>query len=166
MKDYSKAIEEFEKILKKNPEADKIRYYLGILYESRDDPDAALDAFSGVPPNSSFYMESRLHMVNILRQQARNDEAEASLKQAIVEKNNVPEFYEFMAALYEEQNNYSAAEKVLENGRSVLPRSERIVFLLAIVRGEDEGQKGCNSCNARRIENKSSECGCSQLYRV
>ena len=81
-------------------------------------------------------------MVNILRQQGRNDEAEVSLGQAIDEKGSIPEFYEFMAAIYEEQNNYPAAEEVLERGRRALPRSERIVFLLAIVRERMKDKKG------------------------
>ncbi len=152
LKDYSKAIAEFKKVLKRNPDADKIKYYLGILYESREESDAALDAFYTVPPNSSFYMEARLHIVNILRKDERNADAEVSLMDAIDERNDVPEFYEFMAAIYEEGDNYPAAEKILERGRRKLPHNEKVVFLLAIVRERMNDKKGAISAMREVLE--------------
>lgn len=133
LKEYDQAIEVFEQILKKNPEADKIRFYLGILYEGAKKNQNALAEFARVPVNSSYYKDARLHMASISRAAGNIDEAVLGLRKAIAEKGQIAEFYEYLAALFEETREYKQAIVVLEDGRESLPDEEKIVFLLGIL---------------------------------
>lgn len=131
--DYKKSIDKFRSILGENPEADKIRYYLGILYESVKENDNAIKEFSLVPVASSFFKDSRLHIASLNRFEGKTEEAIVSLRTAISLKNDVPEFYEFLSALLEEQNRYDEVIASLEGGRKVLHNNEQILFMLGIV---------------------------------
>jgi tetratricopeptide (TPR) repeat protein len=133
MKDFKSATEKFEAILKENPDADKIRYYLGILHESMKNYAKATQELSKVPPQSSFFKDAQLHIASLHRMEGRVDGAIDSLKGAIAAKNDVSEFYEFLAALLEEQKRYDEVVSVLEQGRKVLPQNEKIIFLLGII---------------------------------
>lgn len=133
LKEYDKAIEAFEMIVSNNPEADKIRYYLGILYEGVEKHEEALAQFGDVPPNSSYYKDARLHMASILRDQGRQFDAEEVLREAIRQKPQIAAFYEYLAALLEEGDNYDEAIRVVKMGRDELPDNERLAFFLALL---------------------------------
>lgn len=133
LKEFDESIGVFERILVKNPEADKIRFYLGILYENSKQTTKAIEELAQVPANSSYFKDSRIHIAAMQRQVGNFDAAVATLIDAIEHKAQVPDFYEYLAALYEENKNYQDAIDILERGRSALPDEEKMAFLLGIL---------------------------------
>lgn len=133
LKNYNQAIDIFREILAANPDADKIRFYLGVLYENSRQFQKASDEFAAVPPNSGFYKDARLHMAAIGRDMGKTSDAIAALSQSIGEKPKQAEFYEYLAALYEEVKDIPQAIDALKRGHAALPDDEKVIFLLGIL---------------------------------
>lgn len=142
LKEYAQAITIFNEIIKKNPTADKILFYLGVLYEAEKEPAKATEEFKKVPANSSYFKDARLHMAAIARLDGRVEDAVAALREAIKEKKQVPEFYEYLAAIYEEAKDYKASIAVLEDGHDAIPNDEKIAFLLGVLYEKIEDRDG------------------------
>lgn len=141
LREYSEAIAIFEDILKENPNADKIRFYLGVLYETQKEIGKAAQEFALIPSNSGYYKDARLHMASLARLAGQNDDAVLALREAIRAKNQVPEFYEYLAAIYEDVKDYKSAIDVLEDGHNAIPQDEKIVFLLGVLYEKVEDRK-------------------------
>lgn len=134
LEDYDNAIKSFEVILERNPEADKIRYYLGVLYETVGRKEQSIEVLSDIPAASGFYKDSRLFMASVSHSLEENsDEASSILKAAIAEQPDIPEYYEYLASLLDEQGKHQEAIDILEDGRDEIPGDERLLFLLGMM---------------------------------
>jgi len=66
-KEYSKAINIFEKILKIAPKSDKILYYLGALYQQLEKFENAIVYYSRIDKSSDLFFDSNLQISKLLR---------------------------------------------------------------------------------------------------
>src|SRR6185295_18938060 len=58
---YDKAAEKLKQILIQAPDSDKIRFYLGAVYEEMKDNNSAIEHFMKIPVSSAFFGEAILH---------------------------------------------------------------------------------------------------------
>ncbi len=129
-KRYQEAAIRLEDILVEAPESDKIRYYLGAVYEELDEYGDALKHFQRVPSSSIYYPEAVILSANILKEQSGNEKAADMVKEAIGFRDDIPQFYAFYAALLDELKEYSQAITMLNNAVAKFPSHTQLRFFL------------------------------------
>lgn len=129
-KRHQEAAIRLEDILTFAPESDKIRYYLGAVYEELDDPSEAMKHFDLVPSSSVYYPESVILSANILKKQKGNESAADKVKEAIGFRDDIPQFYAFYAALLDDLKEYNRAISMLNGAVSKFPSHTQLRFFL------------------------------------
>ncbi|MEA3471624.1 MAG: tetratricopeptide repeat protein, partial [Thermodesulfobacteriota bacterium] len=127
------AIEEFLVVLKNNPQNLKARFFLASAYEKMKYYPEALEEFASIPEDSDLYVNSRIHMGFLLKEDGRIEEAIEMLINAIDKKGTEDELFGFLAALYEENNQLDRAEDILKKGLSVTPDSIDLHYKLGVI---------------------------------
>jgi tetratricopeptide (TPR) repeat protein len=130
LKQYDKATALFKKILEKNPEADRIHYYLGSLYEETHQANEAVQELSAIKPDSKLYGDAALHVAFLLKQANRTEESRAFIADAIRKSPRIPDFYVFSASMEDELKNTSSAVSILEGALKSFPENEKIRYYL------------------------------------
>jgi tetratricopeptide (TPR) repeat protein len=120
----------FKTILDKNPDSDRVLFYLGSLYEETQRTDLAVDALKRIKAGSKLYGEAVLHVGFLLKQDKKIDQAKDYMKQSIKATPDVANFYVFQASLEEETKNIGKAVKILENAEKKFPDDEKILYYL------------------------------------
>ncbi|MDO8526506.1 MAG: tetratricopeptide repeat protein [Deltaproteobacteria bacterium] len=133
MEKFVEAETRLENVVKTNPGADRIHYYLGLIYEKEGRKADALRHFSQVPSASTNYKEAKLHEASMDHDLKDFPAAVRVMKEAIRKDPKTPEFYQFLAILHEEEGSLEKAADVLEKGAKQLPDSEPIWFNLGIL---------------------------------
>ena len=139
-KDPSKAISLYQKALTVNPENDRVRFALGILYDRAGRTKEALSSYEKVIANNPLFMPAKINAARIYIAQSRVKNSPASLQKAIVylkpalkiEPKN-PGILELlgMASLYSGDN--PSAETYFSQLRHVSPESPAALQGLAYI---------------------------------
>lgn len=115
---YAPAALRLEDILKIAPESDKVRFYLGAVYEEMNNPEQALLHFKLVPASSSFYEDSLNHAAIILKKEQRDAEAIRLIESALTDNPEMKTILPTYVSLLESQGQFEKAlnfvHKVLE----------------------------------------------------
>ena len=138
----NEAIEELLVVLKNNPQDLKARFFLASAYEKMNNHPGALQEFSRIPADSDLFVNSRIHMGFILKEDGRIEEAIEMLINCIDTKGTEDDLFGFLAALYEENNQLDRAEEILKKGLSIFPASIDLHYKLGVIyskmeRGEE-----------------------------
>lgn len=128
--DFPSAIAQFQKILDAHPHAHRIYYYLGVLYEKKKDVAQALEAYQQVAPESSLYKDAVLRRALILRDQGKSAAAKKLAISALHRLPQVPQLYQLVSYLHEEDEEFSSAVAVLKQGIKKNPKDENLYFNL------------------------------------
>ncbi|HEX4923027.1 MAG TPA: tetratricopeptide repeat protein [Bdellovibrionales bacterium] len=129
-KDYLKATAKLKQILAQAPDSDKIRFYLGAIYEEIKDYDSAIEQFAKIPPTSSFYTESVVHAAYLHKVAGRMSDAVKMVETAIEANPDVEQFYSLYASFLHEDKAYTKAVTMLEKATLKFPKSEQLHFFL------------------------------------
>jgi tetratricopeptide (TPR) repeat protein len=129
-KKFPLAVEKLETILSLAPESDKIRFYLGAVYEQIKEEKLAIKHFRMIPSNSHYYVEAVVHTSYLLKGQLEMEEAQAVVKDAIERRSNVPEFYALYASLLDESKEYKVAINMLDAAVKKFPSHTQLKFFL------------------------------------
>lgn len=132
-KNYSKAAEVLESVLKKTPNSNKVHYYLGVVYEESGDFDKARDHYNLIGSDSSFFKDAMLRQALHYYRNSQMGAAVGVLQTATVRAPKIEEFYPLLAVLYEEQENLPASRAALERGTKAMPRNASLLYALAVV---------------------------------
>lgn len=132
-KQYLRAVNKLNEILKIVPESDKIRFYLAAVFEELNDHDKALEHYRKIPTSSNFYMDSVTHAVYLLRQGKKTDEALELAKKAFTEKTDQAQAVALYASLLDEKSQYLEAESVLNQGLTHFPENVQLTFMLGTI---------------------------------
>lgn len=127
------AIEKLQSILKINPQADRIHYFLGLIFKNKKQFHKAIAHFAQVPPPSSLYKDSVLHEVALYRHVGQMVDAKRVLQQAIQKMPEEAPFYQILSLLWEEENQLEEAVGVLKKGIKKIPKEEQLHFNLGIL---------------------------------
>ena len=130
LKQYESSIKIFSEILEKNPESDRIQFYLGNAYELNKQNDKALHHFKKIDPSSSLYSDATLHCVNLVKQTSGLVEARAYLLESTVRAPMIRNFYIYQASLEEDDRKLEKAIQILEGALEKFPKDERIQYYL------------------------------------
>ena len=129
-KKYEPAAIRLEDVLQQSPDSDKVRYYLGAVYEELNRPDFALDHYRKISPGSSYYAEAIVHSAHILKQSNRLPGAVALLDSAIKKQDDIPQLYAYYATLLDDQKSYKKAIEMLKGAVDKFPTNTQLLFFL------------------------------------
>ena len=130
---YQPAIAKLEGILERSPDSEKVRFYLGALYEEIKDYKAAIQQFETIKFGSSYYEDSVMHTAYLYKLLGQMDRAISSVEEGLVHKKDSPKFYILHASLLDEHNKVSEAQNVLQLAVKRFPEDIQIHFQLGSV---------------------------------
>ncbi len=126
---FQGAVDRLESVLAEIPDADKIRFYLGAVYEELKDYASARRHFELIPAESSYYAESILHISFLHKLEGQIDEAIKTLRQALpfVKEARLVLLY---ASYLEEQRRYDEAIAQLEKSKEEFSETPDLFYFL------------------------------------
>jgi tetratricopeptide (TPR) repeat protein len=132
-KDYKKAIAKLQDVLAQVPDSDKIRYYLAAVYEEIGQGTKAVEQFQKVPSTSQFFSESIVHATYILKQQKKIDDAEKIVRNAVENRDDLPQLVAVYASILDEKNDHKKALEILKKGVIKFPEHVQLQFFFGTV---------------------------------
>jgi tetratricopeptide (TPR) repeat protein len=130
--EYDQAIEKFKGVLKTHPDADRVIYYLGVIYENLNRDPEAFAQFEKIPSSSSFFKDARLHMAFLKKREKNEKEAIRILEQAVRIKPDSPALYQYLAEIYRESGKYEQAIDTLKKGISKSREKTELYYSLGL----------------------------------
>ncbi len=132
-KHYEQAAMRFEDVLVQAPESDKVRRYLGAVYEEMGKTDLAVSHYKKIPSGSNYFPEAVAHIANIYKAQGNVDKAVDVLEKALKEQDDVPELYAYYAILLDETKEYKKAAAMLAAACEKFPTNTQLRFFYGTV---------------------------------
>ncbi|MDX9730792.1 MAG: tetratricopeptide repeat protein [Bdellovibrionales bacterium] len=129
-KRYKEAIVRLEDLLGRVPSADKVRFYLGAVYEEVKDYRAAVPHFLKIQPGSSFYAESRIHASYLYKLIGNSAKAVETIEDAIGNMPDHAPFYSLYASHLDERREYAKALTMLKSAVKRFPQSAQLQYFL------------------------------------
>ncbi|MGE4130964.1 MAG: tetratricopeptide repeat protein [Bdellovibrionales bacterium] len=129
-KKYEAAAQRLEDVLRLAPDSDKVRYYLGAVYEELGKPSLAIENYKEIPSASSYYAEAAVHTAHLQKTTGRLDRALATVQTAIKQADDNPSLYAYYATLLDESKDYKYAVKMLHSALDKFPDNTQLRFFL------------------------------------
>ena len=134
---YDEAVTTFEEILKLEPGAQQIRFYLGTAYEEMEEADPAIAEFSKIPKESPYFVDALGHLAYLYKEKGDVEKGIALLKGEIKDdvKQGAPrvELYLHLAGLYESADRLPEGIDLLTSMDAKLQDDPRVSFRLGIL---------------------------------
>ncbi len=129
-KRYQEAIVKLEELLAKMPTADKIRFYLGAVFEEVKNYKAAIPHFLQIQRGSSFFAESRIHASYLHKLLNESDKAIEVIEAAIKEMPDHAPFYTLYASHLDDRHDYKKAISMLTESVARFPQNAQLFYFL------------------------------------
>jgi tetratricopeptide (TPR) repeat protein len=129
-KKYEQAAVRLEDVLQQAPESDKVRYYLGAVYEEIQRSDLAILHYKKIPSGSNYYPEAVVHTAHLYKTTGNVDKAVETIEQALKQQDDVPQIYAYYATLLDEQKQYKKAKDMLVSAVERFPSNTQLRFFL------------------------------------
>lgn len=125
---YSNAATKLEDVIKEAPDSDKVRFYLGAVYEELKQPEKSVFHFKKLPAHSQFFPDATVHACFQLKSLGRIDDAVLLMESALKQKNDNPNMFAMYVSMLDEKNDFKKAETVLESAVKAFPDNAQIFF--------------------------------------
>ena len=139
----TESIEELKMIVSAWPEDDKSRYYLATAYNSKDDSEKALEHFSLIRRESSYFIPAQMHIAYLLDAQKKYDEAITVLQKAISFEKTKVELYLMLSSVYETRKDYSKAMEVVREGLDQDEKNIELIYRLGVLLDKTGDKTSC-----------------------
>ena len=127
---YREAIVRLEDILALEPTSDKIRFYIGAVYEEIKDYKSAIGHFQKVPVGSSYFNESVIHSSYLFKLTGDYGRAVETVQNGIRVKDDYAPFYSLFASLLDDLKQYKRAAAMLAEAVVKVPDHAQLHFFL------------------------------------
>ncbi len=127
-KEFVAAAAKLEDILRDAPESDKIRFYLGAVYEETKSLDKAIAQFKKIQPTSQFFGEAMVHAAYAMKNEGRLHDAVGLVEGALKERKDQAQLYAMYASLLDESGDYNKAIRMLTDAVERFPESAQLRF--------------------------------------
>lgn len=129
-KNYDEAVLKLEEILSLSPTSDKVRFYLGAVFEEKQNFTDAIYHFKKIEASSSHFAEATVHVAYMYQKTDRLNEAIETVEAALVQRDDIPQFYAYYASLLDEKKDFSRGITVLEKANKKFPKSAQVKYYL------------------------------------
>ncbi len=130
---YPEAAKRLEQVLELAPDSDKVRYYLGAVYEEMNEVDKAVSNFVKVPTASSFYQDAILHAVYLEKKRGDLNAALSLVQKALFEKEENAAFHTLNISLLDESKDFKKAEKAAKVAVDKFPENAQVHFFSGVI---------------------------------
>ncbi|NJL23823.1 MAG: tetratricopeptide repeat protein [Calothrix sp. SM1_5_4] len=130
-KSYEPAATRLEDVLQQAPDSDKVRYYLGAVYEEIKKPDLAIQHYGQIPAGSAYFKEAVIHQAHLLKNTRRLNKALEVVERALKAQDDLPELYAYYATLLDEQKDFKKAASMLSQAVTRFPANTQLRFFSA-----------------------------------
>lgn len=132
-KKYKEAVPLLESILHQTPESDRVRFYLGAVYEEVKDYKAAIQQFKEIPKSSKYFADSIMHSAYLYKLMG-NQQAAVDLMEANIDfLDDNPKIFALYASFLDNLKKYADARNLLEKANDKFPRDVQILYQLGAV---------------------------------
>lgn len=131
---YQDAILRLEDILARAPASDKVRFYLGAVYEEVKDYKSAIGHFQKIPVGSSYYQEAVIHASYLYKLLGDYDHAIETIQAGIKNQDDHAPFYALYASLLDDKKEYAKAVEMLTAAVAKFPDHAQLNFFLGSMR--------------------------------
>ncbi|MFK8137817.1 MAG: tetratricopeptide repeat protein [Bdellovibrionales bacterium] len=149
-KSYDKAATKLKEILRYAPESDKIRFYLGAVYEETRKFAKAIEQFEQIPYTSSFFVEASVHGSYLYKLVGDYPKAIAWMDNAIKNRPEVEQFYTLYVSLLDDKKQYKKALGILKTAEVKFPESTQIQFFLGSIQ-DKLGNKQATIASMKKV---------------
>ncbi len=125
---YPEAVTRLEDVLALEPSSDKIRFYLGAVFEETKDFEGAIENFSKIPVGSSYFKEAVIHSSYLYKMQKNFDKAISTVEDGIAKDETQAQFYALYASLLDDTKQYSRAVTMLKGAVAKFPEHAQLNF--------------------------------------
>lgn len=129
-KKYEQAATRLEDVLQQAPDSDKVRYYLGAIYEEVNKFDLALAHYAKIPPASTYFTDATVHSAHMLKTSRKLGKAIALVEGALQKHDENPQIYAFYATLLDEAKEYKKAVQMLKGAVAKFATNTQLRFFL------------------------------------
>ncbi|MCC6137353.1 MAG: tetratricopeptide repeat protein [Bdellovibrionaceae bacterium] len=132
-KKYKEAIPLLETILSQTPDSDRVRFYLGAVYEEVKDYRAAIQQFKEIPKTSKYFADATMHIAYLFKLLEEPNSAIALLEKNLDFLDDNPKVYSLYASFLDGQKMFKESQVVLEKAHSKFPKDVQIMYQLGSV---------------------------------
>lgn len=132
-KKYKEAIPLLETILSQTPDSDRVRFYLGAVYEEVKDYRAAIQQFKEIPKTSKYFADATMHIAYLFKLLEEPNSAIALLEKNLDFLDDNPKVYSLYASFLDGQKLFKESQVVLEKAHDKFPKDVQIIYQLGAV---------------------------------
>ncbi len=132
-KKYKEAIPLLETILSQTPESDRVRFYLGAVYEEVKDYKAAIQQFNEIPKTSKYFADATMHIAYLYKLLDEPGNAISILSKNLDFLDDNPKVFSLYASFLDGQKNFKESQEVLEKAHEKFPKDVQILYQLGAV---------------------------------
>ncbi len=147
---YNGAIYKLQQILAAAPNSNKIRFYLGAVYEQTKQYQLAADSYEKIQSSSEYYADAIVHAAYLLQKLNQDGAAKKLLKVALTKRDNVPQFYAFYASLLDNEHQYQKGITLLNSAVKKFPANTQLRYYLGAMY-DDVGQRQKTVAEMKKI---------------
>jgi tetratricopeptide (TPR) repeat protein len=132
-KKYKEAIPLLESILHQTPDSDRVRFYLGAVYEEVKDYKAAIQQFKEIAKSSKYFADSVMHSAYLFKLMG-DQQAAVNLMEANIDfLDDNPKIFALYASFLDNLKKYDEARELLEKANDKFPKDVQILYQLGAV---------------------------------
>ncbi|MCB9072572.1 MAG: tetratricopeptide repeat protein [Bdellovibrionaceae bacterium] len=132
-KKYKEAIPLLESILAQTPDSDRVRFYLGAVYEEVKDYHAAIQQFREIPKTSKYFADGIMHTAYLYKLLDDPGSAVSVLEKNLEFLDDNPKVFSLYASFLDGQKQYQSSKDVLEKAHTKFPQDAQILYQLGAV---------------------------------
>lgn len=129
-KRYNEAILKLEDLLGRMPSADKVRFYLGAVYEEVKNYKAAIPHFLKLQVGSPFFAESRIHASYLYKITGDSEKAVSTIEDGIKQMPDHAPFYALYASHLDDRHEYKKGVAMLKDAVKRFPKNAQLLYFL------------------------------------
>jgi tetratricopeptide (TPR) repeat protein len=149
---YANASEEFNWVLKHNPQSSRARYLYALTLSELGDLERAITNLQKIPPQSEEYVDSMLFLASLLAREGRNIEALEILTEARRNNASSPMLLVATGRIMEELDHLTQSRDLYREGLKLFPDSADIYFSLGAVEDRLGRRDECIDAMRRAVE--------------
>jgi tetratricopeptide (TPR) repeat protein len=130
---YEDAVLVFSGMSQADPENDNFNFFLGMAYESSQNPELAVAHYLKVSPAHPQYKKTLLTIAFLYREMDQSQKAVAFLEQHHRQSPEDIDILTYLAAFYEKENQLEKAMTLLSKGLEDAPENTSLLFRLGAV---------------------------------
>ena len=133
------AVTELSLALAERPDDHRVRFFLGLAYDRLGDAERAAAQFEGVPPDSDYFVDSRVQLASVHEGRERFAEAAAALRAALDrDPDRRKDLLRFLAEVYRRAKDYASAVEAMLTVVELEPGNARLHFALGALYDESK----------------------------